>query len=113
MTATPGSADVVDVTEDTFDDVVLGSDLPVLVEFWATWCPPCRLLAPILAQVGKEQAGRLRVVKIDGDAEPGLVERFGVLGFPTMLLFRGGEAVRSIVGAVPKARILAEVDAVA
>ncbi|HEX6444220.1 MAG TPA: thioredoxin domain-containing protein [Streptosporangiales bacterium] len=110
MTVVPDST-VVDVTEATFDDVVRTADVPVLVEFWATWCPPCRLLGPILADVATERAGRLRVVKVDGDGEFGLVERFGVLGFPTMIVFRHGEPVRSIVGAVPKARLLAEVDA--
>lgn len=110
MTVVPDSARVVDVTEASFDEVVLAADVPVLAEFWATWCPPCRLLGPILADAAAERAGRVRVVKIDGDTEFALVERFRVLGFPTMILFHHGEPVRSIVGAVPKARLLAEID---
>lgn len=97
--------------QESFDEVVLGADVPVLVEFWATWRPPCRLLGPILADVAAERAGRLRVVKVDGDTAFGLTERFRVLGFPTMILFRRGEPLRSMVGAMPKARLLAEVDA--
>jgi thioredoxin 1 len=97
------------VTEDTFDTRVLARDKPVLVEFWATWCGPCRMVAPVLAQIAEERPD-LEVVKLNYDEEPAIGQRYGVMGLPTMLLFRDGEPVRSIVGAKPKARLLAELD---
>jgi thioredoxin 1 len=97
------------VTEDTFDTGVLARDKPVLVEFWATWCGPCRMVAPVLAQIAEERPD-LEVVKLNYDEEPAIGQRYGVMGLPTMLLFRDGEPVRTIVGAKPKARLLAELD---
>lgn len=97
------------VTEETFTDRVLGHDKPVLVEFWATWCGPCRMVAPVLEQIAAERPG-LDVVKVNYDEQPAIGQRYGVMGLPTMLLFAGGEPVRTIVGAKPKARLLDELD---
>jgi thioredoxin 1 len=98
------------VTEETFEATVLRHDRPVLVEFWATWCGPCRMLGPVLAQIAAERSAELDVVKVNADEEPAVGQRYGVMGLPTVLLFRNGEPVRSIVGAKPKARFLAELD---
>jgi thioredoxin 1 len=98
------------VTEETFGTRVLAHDKPVLVEFWATWCGPCRMVAPVLDQIAGERAEQLDIVKLNYDEEPAIGQRYGVMGLPTMLLFRDGEPVRSFVGAKPKARLLAELD---
>ncbi|MFF0437061.1 thioredoxin family protein [Streptomyces sp. NPDC004327] len=99
---------VAEVTDTDFDREVLGAGLPVLVEFTADWCGPCRQLAPVLAAVADELAGRLKVVQIDADTNPATVSRHAVLSLPTLLLFRSGEPVMSLVGARPKRRLLEE-----
>ncbi|MET9484222.1 thioredoxin [Streptomyces sp. SID3212] len=96
------------VTDADFDTVVIGAELPVLVEFTADWCPPCRQLAPVLSAVAAEEAGRLRIVQLDVDTNPEITTRYGVLAMPTLLLFRDGEPVKSMVGARPKRRLLEE-----
>jgi thioredoxin 1 len=90
----------------TFADDVLTSRTPVLVEFTATWCPPCRMIAPVLAQIAVEQAGRLRVVAIDVDENPLTTRTYGVMGMPTLALFIDGEVVTTVVGARPQAMIM-------
>lgn len=99
---------VPEITDATFAEQVLTSDLPVLVEFTADWCPPCRMIAPVLAQIAAEEAGRLRVLSIDVDHNPQSQAAYGVLSMPTMILFRNGEPVKTLVGARSKHRLLQE-----
>ncbi|MET9421477.1 MULTISPECIES: thioredoxin [unclassified Streptomyces] len=98
------------VTDTDFETEVLGADRPVLVEFTADWCGPCRQLAPVLSAVAREEAGRLKVLQIDADTNPETVIRYGVLSMPTLMVFDGGEPVKSMVGARPKRRLLQELE---
>jgi thioredoxin 1 len=93
------------VTDASFAQEVLASAQPVLVEFWATWCGPCRMLAPVLAELAAEHADQLRVVKLDIDTNPVTVRDLRILGAPTMILFRDGQAVASVVGARSKSAV--------
>jgi thioredoxin 1 len=105
------STEMVDPVDDlTFDATVIRSSTPVLVEFGAEWCPPCRMLAPILEEVAAERASTLRIVSVDVDASPVTQARYSVMSVPTMLLFAGGKPVRQIVGYMPKGRLLEFVD---
>ena len=103
-----GQQRVVTVTEATFDGAVLQARLPVLVEFWAEWCPPCHQLSPVVEDVAAEQAGKLLVAKVDADENPGLVRRYGTLSLPSLLVFVDGVEKARIVGVVPKRRLLTE-----
>ncbi|MFF0739494.1 thioredoxin [Streptomyces sp. NPDC004111] len=104
------AAGVDEVTDANFADEVLGADRTVLVEFGADWCGPCRQLAPVLSAVAEEEGHRLKVVQVDVDASPGTAAAYGVLAAPTLILFRDGEPVKSMVGTRPKRRLLQEID---
>jgi thioredoxin 1 len=99
------------VTDASFADEVLASDLPVLVDFWAEWCPPCHRIAPVLEELAVEYAGRARIVKIDADANPQTVRVYGIMSMPTLSMFRKGDLVSQVVGAQPKSRLRAQIDA--
>jgi thioredoxin 2 len=102
----------VTVTDATFGDLVERSALPVLVDLWAPWCGPCKMIAPAIDQVARELAGRLRVAKLNVDENPSTAARFGVQGIPSLLIIKNGREVDRIVGAVPKQEILRRVQPV-
>jgi thioredoxin 1 len=101
-------ANAVEITSANFQGEVVESDMPVLIDFWAEWCGPCRMIAPAIEELAGEYAGRVKVAKLDVDAEPGLASRYGVLSIPMIALFKDGEMVERIVGARPKDRIVSE-----
>jgi thioredoxin 1 len=93
------------VTDGKFNEEVLQSDLPVLVDFWAPWCSPCLFIAPAVEELAKEYSGRIKVGKMNVDENPQTPSSYGIRGIPTLILFKGGKAVNQIVGAVPKTRL--------
>jgi thioredoxin 1 len=97
-------------TDSDFDTEVLRSEQPVLVDFWAVWCGPCRQMAPIIDSLAEKYAGKVKIGKLDVDHNPGAAQRFNVRGIPTMLLFKAGHPVEQIVGSVPEARLADTLD---
>ncbi|MFC2157318.1 thioredoxin [Acidobacteriota bacterium] len=97
--------DIMNVTESEFDEVVLKSDLPVLVDFWAVWCGPCKMIAPFVENIAAAYADKLKVVKLNVDESMSVSSKFGIMSIPTLLLFKGGEVKETIVGALPQAKI--------
>lgn len=100
-----GSNAILEVTDANFDQEVLQSEQTVLIDFWATWCGPCRALAPVVDEVAKTYEGKLKVVKMDVDRNPATPQRYGVRGIPTLLVIKGGQVQEQIVGYVPKETI--------
>lgn len=100
------------VTDATFKDDVLGSGKPVLVDFWATWCGPCKMVAPVLEEIAGENAEKLTIAKVDVDQNPNVARDFQIMSIPTMILFEDGKPTKTIVGAKGKAAILRELDGV-
>jgi len=90
------------VTDASFEQDVLKSDVPVLVDFWAPWCGPCRMVAPIVDEIAKDFEGKLKVVKLNTDENPNIASQYGIRSIPTLMIFKGGEKVDTVVGAVPK-----------
>ncbi len=99
------SEHIVHVTDATFDAEVLNSDLPVLVDFWAEWCGPCKMIAPVLDEIAEEYAGKLKVAKVDVDSNPDIPPKFGIRGIPTLIIFKGGSPEATKVGALSKTQL--------
>jgi thioredoxin 1 len=99
------SADTVELKDSTFENEVLKSDKPVLVDFWAPWCGPCRMIAPVVEEIASSYSGRLKVAKLNVDDNQETTMKFGIRSIPTLILFKDGKALEQIIGAVPKSEI--------
>jgi thioredoxin 1 len=106
----PMAEGIIDVATSTWDEEVLGDTGLVLVDFWAVWCGPCRMIAPTVEEIAKEYTGKLKVCKLNTDENPDIASRYKIMGIPTLMFFKNGEKVDQIVGAVPKPQLKAKVD---
>jgi thioredoxin 1 len=100
-----------EITDSNFDEIVMKSDKPVIVDFWAEWCGPCRMVGPIVNEIGAEYEGKAVVGKLDVDANPGVTMKFGIRNIPTILFFKNGEVADKQVGAVPKSALVNKLEA--
>ena len=104
------SAGITQVSDASFEQDVLGSELPVLVDFWAEWCGPCKMIAPVLDELADEYAGKLKICKVDVEANPEVPGKFGIRGIPTLILFKDGNVEATKVGALSKAQLVKFID---
>ena len=104
------SDNIIHVSDDSFEQEVLQSEMPVLIDYWAEWCGPCKMIAPVLDEVASEYADKVRVVKLNIDENPGTPPKYGIRGIPTLMLFKNGEVEATKVGAVSKAQLTAFLD---
>lgn len=102
----------VTITDDNFENEVINSDLPVLIDFWAVWCGPCKIIAPVVEQLAEEYDGKLKVGKLDVDSNQQTSIKYGVRSIPTLLLFKNGQVKDTIIGAVPKQQIVQKINAI-
>ena len=102
----------IEVTEDTFQSSVIENTLPVIVDFWAAWCPPCKILHPILGEIAEDYDGKVAVCKVDVDQNQSLAQKYGVRSIPTVFIFKGGEIKDQVIGALPKEQITAKIDSI-
>ena len=101
----------IEVTDANFDEIVLQSEKPVLVDFWAEWCGPCRMIGPLVAELSDDYSGKAVITKMDVDSNPGTAAKYGIRNIPTILFFKNGEVADKQVGAVPKTILSAKIDA--
>ncbi len=105
------SENIETLTDATFDEQVKGSDVPVLVDFWAEWCGPCKMISPVLEEIAEEQAGKIRIGKLNIDDNLDVTRRFDVMSIPTLILFKDGEPQVRLIGAKPKGQLIEEISA--
>jgi thioredoxin 1 len=103
---------VTEVTDSTFDAEVLQSQVPVLVDFWATWCGPCRMIAPVVEELAKQYEGKLKVTKVDVDNNTRIATKYDIRSIPSLYIFKGGKVVQTIIGAVPKTQLVSALEGV-
>ena len=99
---------ILNLSDATFDETIGGSDTPVLVDFWAEWCGPCHMIAPVLEEIASEHAGKVRIAKLNIDENPGAARRYDVMSIPTLIVFQNGQPAKRLVGAKPKGALLEE-----
>lgn len=104
-----GTVKPIEITDANFDQEVLKSDKPVLIDFWAVWCGPCRMVGPVVEEIASEYNGKLKVGKLDVDNNPEVSMKFGIRSIPTLMVFKGGKVVEQIIGAVPKRNLVDKV----
>ncbi len=100
------------LTQSNWEDEVLSSDIPVLVDFWAPWCGPCRMVAPVVSEIAEEYQGKLKVGRLNTDEEPEIAVRYGIMSIPTLMIFKNGEVADQIIGAVPKEYLIEKLEQV-